>query len=143
MSGAAWLLRLKKNGGERGIRTPGTLTRTTDFESAAIDHSAISPRQAEFYQGRGQYLGAATRSIITLTQAGLPEVARLKDAIAAADGLLLVTPDGADISRAVGCTSGCGRAWLHLASLVEERGDLPGYLLEFVDLAVGGDEVRE
>ena len=72
-----------------------------------------------------------------------PEVARLKDAIAAADGLLLVTPDGADISRAVGCTSGCGRAWLHLASLVEERGDLPGYLLEFLDLAVGGDEVRE
>ncbi len=37
----------------------------------------------------------------------------------------------------------CRRAWLHLASLAEERGDLPGYLLEFVDLAVGGDEVRE
>ena len=37
----------------------------------------------------------------------------------------------------------CRRTWLHLASLVEERGDLPGYLLEFVDLAVGGDEVRE
>src|SRR5690348_8653962 len=37
----------------------------------------------------------------------------------------------------------CRRAWLHLASLVEERGDLPGYLLEFVDLAVGGDELRE
>jgi hypothetical protein len=32
------------NGGERGIRTPGTLTGTTDFESAAFDHSAISPR---------------------------------------------------------------------------------------------------
>src|SRR5437879_466189 len=37
----------------------------------------------------------------------------------------------------------CWRAWLHLASLAEERGDLPGYLLEFVDLAVGGDEARE
>src|SRR5882672_1448205 len=32
------------NGGERGIRTPGTLASSTDFESAAIDHSAISPR---------------------------------------------------------------------------------------------------
>ena len=37
----------------------------------------------------------------------------------------------------------CWRAWLHLARLGEERGDLPGYLLEFVDLAVGGDEVLE
>ena len=35
------------DGGERGIRTPGTVNRTTDFESAAIDHSAISPRPNE------------------------------------------------------------------------------------------------
>src|SRR5918999_2568176 len=35
----------------------------------------------------------------------------------------------------------CWRAWLHLASLVEERGDLPGYPLEFLALAVVGDEV--
>src|SRR4051812_39545697 len=34
----------RKFGGERGIRTPGTDNRTTDFESAALDHSAISPR---------------------------------------------------------------------------------------------------
>ena len=42
--------RVKEYGGERGIRTPGTLTGTTDFESAAFDHSAISPRptRAEF-----------------------------------------------------------------------------------------------
>src|SRR6267143_977913 len=37
----------------------------------------------------------------------------------------------------------CWRAWLHLASLVEERGDLPGYPLVFLDLAVVADEVRE
>ena len=37
----------------------------------------------------------------------------------------------------------CWRAWLHLARLVQERGDLPGYPLEFLDLAVVGDEVRE
>ena len=37
----------------------------------------------------------------------------------------------------------CWRAWLHRASLVEESGDLPGYSLEFLDLAVVGDEVRE
>ena len=36
--------RVGEYGGERGIRTPGTLTGTTDFESAAFDHSAISPR---------------------------------------------------------------------------------------------------
>jgi hypothetical protein len=30
-------------GGERGIRTPGTLTGTAVFKTAALDHSAISP----------------------------------------------------------------------------------------------------
>src|SRR6476660_6183884 len=35
-------------GGEGGIRTPGTLAGTTDFESAAIDHSATSPRGRNF-----------------------------------------------------------------------------------------------
>ncbi len=29
--------------GERGIRTPGALTRTTVFETAPFDHSGISP----------------------------------------------------------------------------------------------------
>ncbi len=29
--------------GERGIRTPGSVARTTVFKTAAIDHSAISP----------------------------------------------------------------------------------------------------
>src|SRR5207344_735014 len=33
------------------------------------------------------------------------------------------------------CTSGCGRAWLRLARLAEERGDVSGRLLEFRDLA--------
>src|SRR2546427_9528470 len=37
----------------------------------------------------------------------------------------------------------CWRAWLHLASLVEERGDLPSYPLVFLDLAVVVDEVHE
>jgi hypothetical protein len=31
------------NGGEIGIRTLGTASGSTDFESAAFDHSAISP----------------------------------------------------------------------------------------------------
>jgi hypothetical protein len=30
-------------GGEGGIRTPGTLARTSHFECDAIDHSATSP----------------------------------------------------------------------------------------------------
>lgn len=30
-------------GGERGIRTPGTLSRTPDFESGTFNRSATSP----------------------------------------------------------------------------------------------------
>ena len=33
------------SGGGGGIRTPGTLKRTIDFESTALDHSATSPMQ--------------------------------------------------------------------------------------------------
>ena len=32
------------NGGEGGIRTPGTLSSTTDFESVTFGHSATSPK---------------------------------------------------------------------------------------------------
>ena len=32
-----------EDGGEGGIRTPGTLARTSHFECDAIDHSATSP----------------------------------------------------------------------------------------------------
>jgi hypothetical protein len=41
------ILRLRsraKDGGERGIRTPGTVSGTVVFKTTAIDHSAISPR---------------------------------------------------------------------------------------------------
>ena len=31
------------SGGERGIRTPGTVARTPHFECGPIDHSGISP----------------------------------------------------------------------------------------------------
>src|SRR5687767_13415123 len=33
-----------KVGGERGIRTPGTVSGSVVFKTTAIDHSAISPR---------------------------------------------------------------------------------------------------
>ena len=36
---------MAKDGGERGIRTPGTLTGSVVFKTTAIDHSAISPRR--------------------------------------------------------------------------------------------------
>ena len=32
-----------QNGGERGIRTPGSLSTSTVFKTAALNHSAISP----------------------------------------------------------------------------------------------------
>jgi hypothetical protein len=34
----------KSNGGEGGIRTPGTLSGTPVFKTGAINHSATSPR---------------------------------------------------------------------------------------------------
>ena len=37
-------------GGERGIRTPGTLASSTVFKTAAFDHSAISPSGAKVLQ---------------------------------------------------------------------------------------------
>src|SRR5581483_258256 len=36
-----------ESGGEGGIRTHGTLTRTPDFESGTFDHSATSPKRCE------------------------------------------------------------------------------------------------
>ena len=39
--------RVTIDGGEGGIRTPGTRKRTIDFESTALDHSATSPKQME------------------------------------------------------------------------------------------------
>ena len=38
-----WFWAVVENGGEGGIRTPGTFARTTDFESAPFDRSGTSP----------------------------------------------------------------------------------------------------
>ena len=37
----------KKNGGERGIRTPGALSGTDAFEASGFNHSPISPGDCE------------------------------------------------------------------------------------------------
>ena len=37
-------------GGEGGIRTHGTVTRTLDFESSPFDHSGTSPRSGVVYR---------------------------------------------------------------------------------------------
>ena len=36
---------MQENGGEGGIRTLGTLARSTVFETAPFDHSGTSPRE--------------------------------------------------------------------------------------------------
>ena len=41
-----------KRGGEGGIRTPGTVTRTTDFESVPFDHSGTSPSRKRHQRER-------------------------------------------------------------------------------------------
>ena len=54
-------------GGESGIRTRGTVSRTHAFQACALNHSAISPfeRVQQFTGGLGatQLLTAATRAI--------------------------------------------------------------------------------
>ena len=43
---------LRKYGGERGIRTLGTVARTTVFETAPFDHSGTSPRRFRALSGQ-------------------------------------------------------------------------------------------
>src|SRR5262245_55804695 len=40
------------DGGGRGIRTPGTVSRSVVFKTTAIDHSAIPPRQKSCQNSR-------------------------------------------------------------------------------------------
>ncbi len=63
----------KINGGERGIRTLGTLARTTVFETAPFDRSGISPHrgkaaQAMVRQRRAPYSKPHGRSSANLGQ---------------------------------------------------------------------------
>ena len=44
MGGRLLEIRFVCGGGGRGIRTPGTVTRSVVFKTTAIDHSAIPPR---------------------------------------------------------------------------------------------------
>src|SRR4051812_24633470 len=76
-----------RTGGERGIRTPGTLPGSVVFKTTAIDHSAISPRRqlshtqktAEwrggFYAGEHGRVPRARRTIPTKPSASNPSVA--------------------------------------------------------------------
>ena len=45
----------RANGGEGGIRTHGTVARTTVFETAPIDHSGTSPQLGPWSKARGPY----------------------------------------------------------------------------------------
>ncbi len=40
------------NGGGRGIRTPGTVSRTAVFKTAGINHSPIPPRFCSYFSAR-------------------------------------------------------------------------------------------
>lgn len=42
----SWRATRRENGGEGGIRTLGTITRTTVFETAPFDHSGTSPHMS-------------------------------------------------------------------------------------------------
>ena len=61
-----------QSGGEGGIRTHGTLARTTVFETAPIDHSGTSPGAAGYNTGReGRKRSAgASDGLIPLTSPG-------------------------------------------------------------------------
>jgi hypothetical protein len=42
----------QKYGGERGIRTLGTVTRSRDFQSRTFGHSVTSPEQNYFVKSK-------------------------------------------------------------------------------------------
>ena len=57
------------SGGEGGIRTPGTLSRTAVFKTAAIDHSATSPKQVESWWLRVEsHLSPSGPPLVSVTQ---------------------------------------------------------------------------
>jgi hypothetical protein len=47
--GGAVSLQFRLAGGEGGIRTPGTVSRTPVFKTGAFNHSATSPELPQFY----------------------------------------------------------------------------------------------
>ena len=51
------------NGGEGGIRTPGTLSGTTDFESVTFGHSATSPKSGVRKSSRRALASTDYRSV--------------------------------------------------------------------------------
>jgi hypothetical protein len=50
-------------GGGRGIRTPDTLSGTTVFKTAAINHSAIPPLEGRFVSLTGSRSGRRSASL--------------------------------------------------------------------------------
>lgn len=62
--------------GERGIRTPGTLSGTSDFKSGALNRSAISPEKSQlfnsfcfvvYYKIKMRFVFSTTLKIVELT----------------------------------------------------------------------------
>src|SRR5438552_3130901 len=58
----------RKFGGERGIRTPDTLTGTPDFESGAFSRSASSPEGRAIYHRYGGEGGIRTHDTLPYTR---------------------------------------------------------------------------
>src|SRR5713101_9903675 len=50
------------SGGEGGIRTHGTVSRTLAFEASAFNRSATSPRSLQTYRSRALHFSAIGRS---------------------------------------------------------------------------------
>src|ERR1700679_501082 len=51
---------LYRNGGERGIRTPDTLSGTSVFKTDAINHSASSPLYPKYHPWKNQAVRVPT-----------------------------------------------------------------------------------
>jgi hypothetical protein len=59
------LIATKRTGGEGGIRTPGTVSRTPVFKTGAFNHSATSPRYYSFTTVPNSFEGARRTSPMT------------------------------------------------------------------------------
>jgi hypothetical protein len=65
-------------GGEGGIRTLGTLSRTPDFESGTFDHSATSPRGCMVAHASTEGYASEVAVTTNISSGMLPELALIE-----------------------------------------------------------------
>ncbi len=97
---AVSLVRNRDGGGETGIRTPGTLSRSTVFKTAAFDHSATSPRVPRMRTVRTPFRRDRSADVCGLPTAGKQKPG--KSCRSPTSGLSMPTEPGYDAPQSGG-----------------------------------------